>query len=339
MKYLKFILVLLIFTLLFSPLDALAQPTGLGIFPPIITIRTTPGTQIKQPIRVFNYLPTQIYVTTQIIPFTQITPNGQPILNPNTKPPAWIKITGPININQQAHPIPPNQYQDFLLTLTPPANTPIQDIYFTVLFKQKTSPSQTKLTISHQIGTNILLNLTHSTQPPPTPNIIFSYLKIPSFLNPFTKNIPLQIQIYNQSDFWTQILPVIKLQKTFGLGSNQTLTLVPVNIIGGNKRWIHLTEENIELALYNNKLQTETNTKNSPLKRIKNFIFSKQNKQSANNIVFSSDSFKLGLYQWQIEIYDDNGLNTTHTQWVVFFPWWILVLIPILIIIKIRLKN
>ncbi len=339
MRRLKHVFFFFILSLFLFPLNVFAQPTGLGIFPPIITIRLTPGTQIKQPIRVFNYLSTPIYLTTQVIPFTQTTPNGQPILNSSIPAPSWVKITGPIDLNQQAHPIPPNQHQDFLLILTPPPNAPIQDLYFTILFKQKTTLHQTKLTISHQIGTNILLTLTNSIQKPPKTQILFTYTKLPTFLDPFIKKIPLKIQIYNQSDFWTQALPTIKLQKKFGFGSNQTLTLVPVNIIGRNKRWLNLTEEKVELALYNNQLQTNTNKKNTPIKRVKNLIFSKRNKQNANNITFYSDSFKLGLYQWQIEIHTNNNLNTTHTQWAIFFPWWTLVLIPILIIIRAQFKR
>ncbi|NOY15059.1 MAG: hypothetical protein GXP43_02470 [bacterium] len=319
--FLSLAIVILFF--LSNPLPAMAEPVGLGVYPPILTVRLTPGGQVKQPIRLFNYMPKDVWVDVQVIAFNRSTPNGLPIWDEAITVPDWIKVTGPINLKYNAHPVKASSYQDFVVNITPPPQTPLNDWYFTVLFKQKPSFDSAKLRLTHQIGMNILLSLDSTLKVKTPVKLAFSRLDAPFLINPWPSEVPLKIQVYNPNSFWVTVLPTIKLKKVIGIGPDQTQILVPVNILGRNKRWIYATEEQMNLALSMSTLQAKDKSKNAPILRLKDRLFGKRHVLNANNLIFVSDSFKFGWYQWQIELWADDSLAGRRTQSVIFFPWWV----------------
>jgi len=81
----------------------------------------------------------------------------------------------------------------------------------------------------------------------------------------------------------------------------------------------------VDLALADNRVQEENQSLKSPLDKLKTTLFSKRILRSANNLEFSSDSFKFGIYRWQVEVLTEKQ-KVTRQQWVLFVPYKLILL-------------
>ncbi len=311
---------LLLVTSLFLPPKANSSYT-LGIFPPIITIRLKPGTTIRQPIRLYNSSDSLLYFRTQIKTFKKTTLFGQPLWPSISQPPKWVKIIGPIDNKLKAYPVKANSKQDFVAVISPPANTPLGDYYLSVIFL-KYNPGQSPKTINFQpgIATNLLISVTAKLEEKLTPPVITKFTA-PLLADSWQKEIKLDLAVYNPSHSWQEVVPNLRLEKHLGFGKDQTLiNFIPVTILGGNERKILLTENQLELANSNHKVQAKTGNKKTPLQRIKEKFFSKEQKTSANNYILNSDSFKFGLYKLHFQLHTSSS-QVEKTRFIIFFPW------------------
>ncbi len=294
--------------------------TELGIFPPIIKVRIKPGTTLRQPIRLYNSSSSTLYLTWQLRAFHKTTPQGQPLWSLEKAIPSWIKVTGPIDLKKKAYPLKPQSHQDFLLTLSPPENLPQKDYYYSLLFLSSPTKENTQVRFQPGIATNLLISVTDTLQKKPAPPIITTF-SAPFFLDSWQRRIKTKVKIYNPNDQWIEVLPTLKLEKKIGLGKNEEiLNFIPVTVLKGNKRSIFLTEKDVELAITPNRVQDTFKEHKNPLQRIKDKFFSNHKPVSDNSINFYSDSFKLGLYNYQLQI-KTSSKTIKENKTIIFFPW------------------
>ncbi len=294
--------------------------TELGIFPPIIKVRIKPGTTIHQPLRLYNFSSSSLYFRWQLRAFQKTTTQGQPFWSSEKMSPSWIKVTGPIDLKKKAYPIKSQGHQDFILTLSPPKDLPQKDYYFSLLFLSSLTKENTQVRFQPGIATNLLISVTDTLQKKAIAPII-TLFSAPTLLDSWQRKIETKIKIYNPNDQWIEVLPTLKLKRKIGLGKDERmLNFIPVTVLKGNKRSIFLTEKDVELAITPNRVQDNYHEHKNPLQRIKDKIFSTHKKVSDNSINFYSDSFKLGIYNYQLQIKTSSN-TIKQNKIVIFFPW------------------
>lgn len=326
-RFIKYFILMGVNLVIFSQAAGLvgAASDSLAVFPPIIKVRVRPAAQVRQPIRVFNQTDSDIFVVLTIKVFDSGTLMGQPIWNDKTNPPDWVKIIGPIDDSRRAYKIKRQSFTDFLLVLQPPSQTPSRDWYFTVLFKsQPASKVETGLTtVQPQIGVNVLVTVNNKLKVDTQPVMIEAF-EAPWLVDSFNKYMDIKLQLFNQNQVWVEALPVIKLAKIVGLGRNEVFNLVPINLLSQNKKAVFLTEKDIELANDSGRVINKSLIKSSPISRVKNKFFSRENYKSAKSLRLYTDSFRFGIFNLEVEIINDNQVAQT-SKIIVFIPKWFLV--------------
>ncbi len=310
---------LMVLNLSVKPVDAASN--SLAVFPPILKIRLKPAGVVRQPIRVFNYSDSDIYVTYEIKVFENGSLTGQPIWNEEIKPPNWVKLIGPIDNDRKTYEISRQGFTDFTLIIQPSAKTINKDWYFSILLKPQTvkTSQNSHTSILPQIGMNVLLSVNNNLQVGNRPVVIEKFWT-PRLISGLEKNIKVDLRLFNPNQVWVEALPVIKIEKIIGLGSNEVFNLVPISLLSKNNKVVFLTEKDIELADINDRALAHQPVKSSPIVRIKHLFFSKEDIKTAKMVRLYTDSFRFGVFSFNASVTTAGQVNQTQ-RLIIFLPW------------------
>lgn len=181
----KSIFIVLCFFLFSSPANATS--IGLSIDPSLLKVQIKPGKSIT---KVFNLENTENYdknIIVRIIPFNKTDISGNPIVDLKTSAP-WLSYFGLSNANIKLNSpfiLKAKTKEQIILSMAIPENANLEDIYATLLFStydNSLSNEQKGTLVSASIGTNILISITSSLNPPTLLKIVKIMPETGSFL-------------------------------------------------------------------------------------------------------------------------------------------------------------
>lgn len=248
MKNLKFKILFalsLFFVFWASSLDeAKAQSLGLSIYPPLLEVMIKPGKTITQVYRLANQSDSDLVITSKILTFKPADELGNVQLETNSSSPSsdWFSFqNADLNLGDN-FVLKAGLEQQVVLKIKVPEATPEDDYYLTLLFESlpeltlNQSNSQSKI----QIGTNLLLTISETGEPPRKAEIaefkiknawfkLGSWQFIDSFVNPL---FVLRIKNSGRSLF----KPMGNMTVSGWSGQKYLLELLPENILTNSIR-------------------------------------------------------------------------------------------------------
>ena len=234
----KILLSFFFFIFFLSFKEANAQTLGLGIYPPVLQIETTPPSSIKANITVQNQTDQNASYTIFLEPFTASgNYNGQPQFD-STLLTTYKSFFDKVQITDGTHTIQnltlaPKQKKNLVMHVGLPKDEKPQDYYFSVIFISNPTGKSDNSAISARggVGTNVLLSV--GPKPPASGRI--SDFSAPGFITGGPVKMNLQVQNTGKS----YIAPKgnILIRNMFGQAVGQVKTL-PVNILSQSRRFI-----------------------------------------------------------------------------------------------------
>lgn len=163
----KKILITFIFSALFLFLpfsEVSAESYGLSISPPLLRVHIKPGKSITQVFKIENLSSTDKTLITTIVPFSEADNYGNPILDPKATAP-WLSYFSLANSQikfDEPFTIAAGASEQLVLSLTVPEDTPLMDIYATIIISTyQNSLDQTfqGTAVRATIGSNLLISI------------------------------------------------------------------------------------------------------------------------------------------------------------------------------------
>lgn len=187
-------------TFFFTPVKSYAASVSLGIYPPIIKIKTAPNSHVQQRVTISNYgsAPTIVSIGLKMFKPSE-KKDGEIIFLPNTnKAKNFFSerirvLDGSIPVNQVL--LAPQQHKSLTIDINIPKDQQEADYYISILFISN-STEQTKSNaalLSEGVATNILLAIL------PQPAADTGYIK--DFIGPKLidkDTIPFSVEVANQ---------------------------------------------------------------------------------------------------------------------------------------------
>lgn len=237
-----------VFTVLFVFLhttEVMAQAISLSVSPPLFEAIVMPGKTVKQTYNLTNNSGVNL-LKPKIVYFTAEGEAGNINLS-DIKAPDWIFF----------------DEKSSILTISPPEDAEEVDHFLTLVFENEVPvdlTNQNSVSLTSQIGSNILLTVSRDGKPKKSAEIIkFSTPKvIDSLLGKINYIVTLK---NNGNSFWK---PNGKIIINSGAGSrNEVLNLAPQNIISGSTRKIlcleneNLIDCNLQSRFYIGKITSK----------------------------------------------------------------------------------
>jgi len=243
---LKIILALSLFYVLCSLFlsKANAQSLSLGIYPPLLEVTIKPGKSITQAYELTNSSDTDLVINSEILPFEPADELGNIVIR-NTGYENYFSFQNADLQLGQKFLLKAGQKQQIVLTIKIPNGAKEDDYYLTLLFTTQPENQiggQGEAQAQAQIGTNILLTVSETGEPPrkaeieefSISNIKYSILNIKiidSFASP---QFLLKIKNTGRSFF----KPMGTITTTGWFGQKYLLNLLPENILSASTRKI-----------------------------------------------------------------------------------------------------
>jgi len=224
--------------------STLAQDISLGVSPPILEVMIKPGKEINQKYLISNS-GRETPLLLKIVPFSPQDAYGNVKFEDmsvyeNIDLLSWFKIgDSPISNNARIF-LPRGGNQEITLNINPPENAPQGDYYLTLLFETDLSNTIGKQGSSSnaQIGTNILLTISKDGNPKKDAEVSeFSAPKIIDSLGTITYTL----NIKNIGNAFFKPVGDITVNPSFG--SDEKLTIAPLNILASSVREIPCTQD------------------------------------------------------------------------------------------------
>lgn len=213
----KFILFGLLFSIYLSlaSTKAIAEEKGLGIYPPIVTIKAISPSKIEIPIRVKNMGNSTLEAQVSLRPFT-LDQNGKVklILHKDYTPENFsILSTSRLLQNDQIVSkliFSPHQEQDLILEINIEPNQKSKDFYFSVLIESSGNETSQNSYSKQEIGaaSNILLSIGDE------PIVITSDFQSPLFTT--SGGTKFEASLKNTSNHFSTVHPRIIIKNIFG---------------------------------------------------------------------------------------------------------------------------
>src|SRR4030042_809479 len=248
MKNLKFkiLFVFSIFSLLYLlfPNKVRAQSLGLSLYPPLLEVMIKPGKTITQTYQITNQSDSDLVMTSKILAFEPADELGNIQLKTDSLSPIsdWFSFqNADLNLGD-SFVLKVKEEQQVVLRIKVPEKALEDDYYLTLLFESlpeltlNQSSSQSKI----QIGTNLLLTISETGEPPRKAEIaefkiknawfkLGSWQFIDSFVNPL---FVLRIKNSGRSLF----KPLGSMTVSGWSGQKYLLELLPENILTNSIR-------------------------------------------------------------------------------------------------------
>jgi len=265
---LKILFVLPLFFVLSSMFlsEVKAQSLSLSLWPPLLEVTLKPGKSITQVYKLTNEGETDLIITSQIVPFTPADEFGNVALKQTKNeinkaqdenlPPAsspseatnWFSFQNADLQLGQNFLLKAGQSQQIVLSVKIPPQAKEDDYYLTLLFEsqpENQSGDQSGAQAQAKIGTNILLTVSETGEPPKKAQIeqfslanfqfsIFNFQLIDSFTKP---QFLLRVRNTGRSFF----KPMGTIITTGWLGQKFISDLLPENVLTNSVRVINCT--------------------------------------------------------------------------------------------------
>jgi len=243
-----------IYSLIFACLIFLAAPVAqaqslsLSIWPPLLEVMIRPGKSITQVYKLTNEGETDLVMTSSIVPFEpadefgniQLVPSPYPLV-----PISWLSFQNADLQLGQKFLLKAGQAQQVVLAVKAPTNAKEDDYYLTLLFETQAfslDEGLSKTQAQAKIGTNLLLTVSETGEPPRRAEIIqfdIRYLILDigeiKIIDSFTQpQFVLKIKNIGRSLF----KPIGTITTTGWLGQKYFLNLLPENILTKSTRQI-----------------------------------------------------------------------------------------------------
>lgn len=228
---------LLIFTILLTS-RANAQSIGIGIYPPVLQIDTTPPASVKANINVANQTDQTATYNIYLVPFTAGNQyNGEPVFDSNLIS-EYKSFFGKVQVFDGTHSIQnltlaPKQKKTLILHIGLSKGDKPQDYYFSVLFVSSIGQQAQNSATSARggVGTNVLL----SVGPKQTAQGSIEKFETAGFQTSGPVKFSLLVKNSGQSYFAPKGNVIVR--DMFGKAVGQ-INLLPVNILAGSKRLV-----------------------------------------------------------------------------------------------------
>lgn len=240
--------------LIFTPVKTYAANISLGVYPPLIKIKTSPNNHIQQILTISNYSDSPTITSISLKAFkASDEKNGQITFLPNdTRTKNFfseaVKITDDgVPVNQVL--LAPKQQKPLIVELTIPKNQAETDYYFSILFIAKNT-QQTKSNasiISGGIASNVLLSIL------PQPQQDTGFIKQFSGSTFIDKDLTsFTVEIGNQGKHFTTTEGSITITNMLW-GSKNVIKLQKATILGSTSRFLS-NKDNASKALWTHGL-------------------------------------------------------------------------------------
>ncbi len=237
-----------------------AQELSISVSPPIVEIMIMPGKGVNQMFSIINE-GLDGYASLKIVPFTPSGESGNVEINDNfslensTIYANWFSLIKPQVKFEDKFFIKSGDKQNVLLNITPPAETPEKDYYFTLLYEIDSGDLAQMGGYSGniskaKIGANLLISISKDGKPYKKAQIVeFSAPKIIDSL----QKLNYTLKVENTGQFFFKPTGKITVNPLFG--KKEVLEIAPVNIISSSTRAVPcILEEELVECTYNKRV-------------------------------------------------------------------------------------
>ncbi len=238
---------LILLTLFLFPKPAFAAGYGISISPPLLRVNIKPNKSISQVFTITNLTSDDKLLVARMVPFSEADIFGNPVIDLKSSP-DWLNDFSLANSNIKlgnAFTLKGNTSEQLVLNLTVPEDSPLRDLYATLLVSTYTNVldlgyqgSQVNATI----GSNLLITINTELNPPtilkinhlaPTTGSFFKFGNL--YLVDNITPISFSGSVKNDGNFTAESKGIFKI-----VNRNDTPThlegILPVNVIAHTER-------------------------------------------------------------------------------------------------------
>ncbi len=242
-----FLLVVIYMAVLPQNTQAHASEFKIGIYPPVIPLSTVPGKPVTTSVKVANSTQDTQTLQVKTLPFTPSPKNdGTVVYRPNTLPQPLSAIeTLKIEVlegQQIADTITleAGETKEVTVRITPPANAPKKDYYYSLLFISKTTENEAVRT-SLALASHLLIMVGNPTQP----QMSIEQFSSPIFLT--QGPVPFTVLLKNNGSHFVQAAATVTIHNMLNLPIAKVKTPT-VHVLANSSRFM-TDEESLENTL------------------------------------------------------------------------------------------